>query len=1078
MTSRLGWSPALPLLVAALSLRSPADAQAFNPDGSSHDPAKQSGWALPPKNGSTANYNNCLRCHQPGATGSDRSNYLLGGHKNMSRKADGMKWGMPGVDLTHPPSPDLSGASLNPDGSFSALWIQEEYPRMAVDWQHGVSNAPSLVTMAYCAKDATGAIGTDDVPDLIACPTCVSPVMGNGNAGYPLNYPDSATCAAAATHTGKPYTWVAPGSQPLYWIYGGAGLDGGPAVLERGSQQYKCGRCHTTGWTANQATDGVITSQTRSPYFDFPGAVLANATTLGGTSKLLGPSFGATGFATLSGGGVGSVTLTEKGALYPTSTPPSVTFSGGGGAGAAAHAVLASDPYGFYKVDSVAVDSPGSGYTSAPSVSIGSTYSLSSWDQWGIGCSRCHTGSRGGSHPKTVAREYPTGGDVIALCMGCHRQESDTAPRSIQGGNGFSGDNGLVLPYTNTQQQPDGFAPYGDGNEFLNSPHAQFAGNFKDIGCPPYATFGYTGVDPGNPGAPPPGSCTPGTMNLDGATASRYASKFAQAAVYDLAGVSDSAAGSCATCHDLHEPLAENTPGMSASVKNRCTFCHSNPASSVSPQVYLSSILHPSGVSTPLGNADADPSSACVVCHAPPGMKHLWRISTDPNYTTYGDYTYAFPVNGPKAMSLSTGAYTNNAPGLVNLSHTAPAGAYANAVWIDLDIACGQCHGGGVSQTDLVTTGSVTAGSTDGTTINPVTVADVTGFASGKKVTIAGAGWAGADFQTVIAKVVPDPSPAVSGKIYLTYPAVTSVSGAAVTVAGNPNVPTASYFNRAQLAAYAKGMHPFNAQVLFSWSYGANASTINVDASSTTCDGSLENCSTFSWDWGDGSPKGSGVTATHVYNPASPSQDYTITLTVEVRGYLAGTTTRKVTAYPSDDPPVASGSCNMDYSSWVMSCTNTSTDDHGFSLVSINWGDGSVVTNITSPPWGGPFAHSYTLAGNFTVSLKVVDTGGQSSSANIGSTTSGSFQFFTISGKVFRKGGVTPISLAQILVKRGGVLVRSLNSLADGSYSVGSLRPATYTLTATRAGFTFPDPTATVTVGPNATGVNLIATAP
>ena len=50
----------------------------------------------------------------------------------------------------------------------------------------------------------------------------------------------------------------------------------------------------------------------------------------------------------------------------------------------------------------------------------------------------------------------------------------------------------------------------------------------------------------------------------------------------------------------------------------------------------------------------------------------------------------------------------------VNVSHTAADGAYTNAMWIDLDNACGQCHGGGVSPTDLETTGFITKGSDDG----------------------------------------------------------------------------------------------------------------------------------------------------------------------------------------------------------------------------------------------------------------------------------------------------------------------------------------------------------------------------
>lgn len=685
----------------------------FNPDGATHDPTRQSGWALPTVDNSFANYNNCLRCHQSGGIAAtvdpkfDKSSYLLGGHKNMSRVADGMTWRMPGVDSTHAPLPHLAtSAGLNSDGSFSALWIQEDYPRMPVNWTTGTGAALSSVTTGYCAKDATGAIGSDDVPDLAACPTCESPVMGNGNAGYPLNYPDAATCAAAATHTGKPYTWTDKGSQPLYWVYGGAGLEGGPAMMEPGSQPYKCGRCHTTGWTANHAADDI---STKRPQSDFPTVDFKTLTAVGTSTLLLRPS-------------------------------------------------TAGD----------------------------SATDVSSWNQWGIQCSRCHVATDGGH--ATWPTSSTTGGDIVAVCVTCHRMESDTAPRANANQNGYTANTDAATVFTNKQQQPDGFAHYPDGPEFLNSAHAKFTGPWGQIGCPPYAINGYgSSITPYAPGAPT--ECTPGTMNLDGSTSSSYASKFAQAAKVDLTGVSDSVAGSCSTCHDVHKPLNENTAGMSASVRVGCTDCHSSSKATVSPQVNL--INHPNGSGTPLENVATDPSSACRICHQPPGIRHIWRINTDASYSTYGDYTSAYPVNGSSAAAAAKN---------VNLSNTAPDGAYSNAVWIDLDNACGQCHGGGVSETDVTTTGSVTAGSTDGTSINALTVADATGFASGKEVTIAGAGVAGADFKTIIAKV--------SGTtVYLTYPAVTTVSGATVTVAGNPTANDAPYMTKAQLANYATGIH-------------------------------------------------------------------------------------------------------------------------------------------------------------------------------------------------------------------------------------------------------------------------------
>jgi hypothetical protein len=938
---------------ALVLLARPAPAQTFNSDGAIHDPTKQSGWALPAPNLSTSNYDNCLRCHRPGGSAADKSGYLFGGHKNMSRLADGKVWGMPGVDKSHPANPELSEASLDTNGLFTNLWIQEDYGRPSVNWTTASGAAASSINGGYCAKNSAGDISSDDVPDLVACPTCETPVMGNGNAGYPLNYPDPGTCAAAATRTGKPYTWIPLDAQPLFWIYGGAGLEGGPAMIERGSQQYKCGRCHTTGWRANQSSDSAITAQSNRPYSDFLSADLASAKTLGATSKLLGPSFGASAYPVIKSPctqgtdcDVTSVVLTAKGALYPTDTPATVTITDNTGSGCTATPTMAADAYTTtFKVNSVAVDCSASNhsYSSAAKVSISHPYSLSSWNQWGIQCSRCHSDAVDGKHgDKTFANAK--GGDIVALCMTCHRQESDTAPRSVQGGNGFSGNNGLVLPYTNKQQQPDGFAHHPDGNEFLNSPHALHMGNWKDIGCPPYAVFGYAGVDPGAPGAPPAGNCTPGTMNLDGATSSNYASKFARAAKLDLKGVSDAAAGSCVTCHDVHQPLNENTAGMGGSVKTHCTSCHSNPAATVSPQVSLSKIWHLGGPGTPLENAVEDPSSTCMTCHQPPGIKHLWRISTDPNYTMYGDYTFAFPVNGGAAQSTGS-----NAPGLVNLSHTAPDGAFTNAVWIDLDNACGQCHGGGDSEIDVRTTGSITAGGSNGS-INPLIVPSTYGFASGREVTIAGAGWAGADFKTIIAKVVPDPQPATSAKVYLTYPAVTSVTNAVVTVAANPHDPDAPYFTRSQLAVVAKGMHS-GSQLRTDIAYKQSGDIFTFQPKDLLCPS--EPC-TFAWTFGDGT-SGTDTPVSHNYG-AGHYGSYEVGLSVtDALGATASTTT-SLNFCPASEHPYAN---NLDRTWTFTQPGNPSSIDVLFGQVIVQSGIDFIYVmdkngnNISGSPFTG-----------------------------------------------------------------------------------------------------------------------------
>ncbi len=658
-----------------------ARAAVFNTDGATHN-ATTGGWDVPTAPGS--GFNNCLYCHQ-GSIASDKSGYLLGGHKNMSRPADGLKWTMPGVDATHPFLGDSAEAGIGSDGSFFELWIKEDYPRIPVDW------TAKTIFQGYCGN-ADGTTNSNSLPNLLVCPTCETPIFGDGNAGYPLGYADSATCTAAG------FTWFGPTTKPLYWIYGGAGLEGGPPMYEPGAQNYKCGRCHTTGYTAD-----TVANTTKHPYDLNPS--MNTVTIVGSTTLLLNPSK--------------------------------------------------------------------AGYT------------LSSWDQWGIQCSRCHT-AKDGSHD-TWPTAATKGGDIVALCMNCHRQESDAKPRSQSGTVITDLANPTVTntvdinitPYTNKQQQPDGFAHHPDGNEFLNSPHARFTGTFKDIGCPPYAIDGYTSITPGAPGAPT--DCSPGAMNLDGSTSSLYASKFGQAAKVDL-GASDSSAGSCVTCHDVHQPLNNNIAGMSKSVKVACTDCHSKSGgSSVTPQINVGLVRHHSGVGTPLENASTDPSSACMICHQPPGVKHLWRINADANYTMYGDYTHVDPPSG------------NVVP-----SHMANDSSGYSAMWVDLDNACGQCHGGGVSGTEVTTTGSIVAGTAPGN--YTLTVADATGFASGKEITIEGAGVGGGPHKTIIASV--------SGNtVYLTYKASTTVTGAAVTAAGNPTANYAPYFTKVDLARNAACIH-------------------------------------------------------------------------------------------------------------------------------------------------------------------------------------------------------------------------------------------------------------------------------
>jgi len=77
----------------------------------------------------------------------------------------------------------------------------------------------------------------------------------------------------------------------------------------------------------------------------------------------------AVGTAVLTGGAVTSVTLLNGGFGYDPAVPPLVMFSGGGGAGASARAIVGSDGI----MTSIEVLTGGMGYEAAPTVEIGSS---------------------------------------------------------------------------------------------------------------------------------------------------------------------------------------------------------------------------------------------------------------------------------------------------------------------------------------------------------------------------------------------------------------------------------------------------------------------------------------------------------------------------------------------------------------------------------------------------------------------------------------------------------------------------------------------------------------------------------
>jgi len=78
---------------------------------------------------------------------------------------------------------------------------------------------------------------------------------------------------------------------------------------------------------------------------------------------------------------------------------------------------------------------------------------------------------------------------------------------------------------------------------------------------------------------------------------------------------------------------------------------------------------------------------------------HVFRISTDPDYSTFPKQVGNVWIPG----YCSDPAYTTRATCVAagkawsGIANSAPDGTFKNAVWIDLDLACGKCHGGGTT---------------------------------------------------------------------------------------------------------------------------------------------------------------------------------------------------------------------------------------------------------------------------------------------------------------------------------------------------------------------------------------------
>jgi PKD repeat protein len=158
----------------------------------------------------------------------------------------------------------------------------------------------------------------------------------------------------------------------------------------------------------------------------------------------------------------------------------------------------------------------------------------------------------------------------------------------------------------------------------------------------------------------------------------------------------------------------------------------------------------------------------------------------------------------------------------------------------------------------------------------------------------------------------------------------------------------------------------------FSWT--RSATTVSFDGSgSSDPDGSI---ASYSWDFGDGSPAGSGATPEHTYTTEGT---YDVTLTVTDNLGRTGTKTVEVSVV--NEAPVAEFSATQ--SELSVSVDGTASEDPDGSIAAYAWdfGDGSNDTGPTA-------SHTYAAGGTYDVTLTVTDNQGATDSTTKAVTVS------------------------------------------------------------------------------------------
>lgn len=477
---------------------------------------------------------------------------------------------------------------------------------------------------------------------------------------------------------------VTPSGKKLFYIYGDWMIAAPTLVYENtvgnNTSTYSCGACHTAGYS-----DASLVCTVNPTVNTSAGACTAAGGTLTASAAPGVESIGTTGF---------------------TPAQPAATF---------------------------------------PSLNLGTL--SPKWDLNGIQCARCHNAAIGKVVDTQIAASaykttQATSGGMGALtatnqgrtdlCFGCHQSQAKVWPAGTT----------TTLDPTVIPTGASHGAAYGRdfnghviGQSFLNSVHGQFTGTVALNAIGKYDLGGLNGAggiyaskfkgyscwQTASGNSPAKTKNTAGDEIKDKASCESLYGAGAWRA--DNGGSTSDPAykqGTCATCHDVHNSLFVDSQAEAA-LRKTCQDCHVNNATIVAtdaaaPQIDELAIAHPMGAGTPFDTTLYE--NACVVCHMATQAEanlnqntipaHVWRINTNASYNTFptsaqfygGSCNVGNPGSFTTPPQYTTSAACTGASGIwtpttQNRNATmSPDGTFANAVWVDLDLACGQCHGG------------------------------------------------------------------------------------------------------------------------------------------------------------------------------------------------------------------------------------------------------------------------------------------------------------------------------------------------------------------------------------------------